>query len=148
DVNVRCSAFLSPDNLRLVIVLINTNATAASAMNFSLGAFNAGPSSVYQTSGTNFFQSLGPLNPPLALPPLSLTTVVLDRSVFAGLTFTRTNLILTWPAAFNGFTLQVSTNLALGSWMTVSSPAPQIVGTNFQVALPVTHSLQFFRLVK
>ena len=26
DKNVRCSAYLSPDNLRLVVVLINTNA--------------------------------------------------------------------------------------------------------------------------
>jgi glucuronoarabinoxylan endo-1,4-beta-xylanase len=148
DANVRCSAFLSPDNLRLVIVLINTNAATSSAVNLSLGAFNAGPSSVYQTSGTNYFRSLGPLTQPLTLPPWSLTTVVLDQGVFVGLTLSKTNLTLTWPAAFGGFTLQVSTNLAVGNWTTISSPTPQIVGTNFQVALPATHPLQFFRLVK
>ena len=84
DTNVRTSAFLSPDNLRLVVVLINTNATVSSAMNFSFGTFSVGKSSVYQTVGTNTFQSLGPLTNSQALPPLSLTTVVLDQNVYVG----------------------------------------------------------------
>jgi len=84
DTNVRTSAFLSPDNLRLVVVLINTNATVSSAMNFNFGTFSAGKSSVYQTAGTNKFQSLGLLTNPQALPPLSLTTLVLDQPVNVG----------------------------------------------------------------
>src|SRR5215469_7924637 len=80
DNNVRVSGFLSPDNLRLVVVLINTNATASSAMNFNFGAFGTGKTSVYQTAGTNTFQSLGSLTNSQALPPLSLTTVVLDQT--------------------------------------------------------------------
>ncbi len=66
-------------------------------------------------------------------PPLSLKTTP------AGLT-------LTWPLASAGFTLQTRTNLVLGSWLIVTSPAPQITGTNFQIALPVTNAMQFFRL--
>ncbi|HEY1718960.1 MAG TPA: hypothetical protein VGH42_11805, partial [Verrucomicrobiae bacterium] len=80
DNNVRASAFLSPDNLRLVVVLINTNASVSSAMNFNFGSFSVGKSGVYQTAGTNTFQSLGSLTNSQALPPLSLTTVVLEKN--------------------------------------------------------------------
>ena len=34
-----------------------------------------------------------------------------------------------------GFTLQSCTNLALGDWKNVTSPAPQIVGDQWQVIL-------------
>jgi glucuronoarabinoxylan endo-1,4-beta-xylanase len=84
DNNVLTSAFLSPDNLRLVVVLINTNANTSSAMTLNFGAFSFSQSSVYQTAGTNTFQSLGSLTNSQALPPLSLTTVVLDQNVFVG----------------------------------------------------------------
>jgi hypothetical protein len=61
-----------------------------------------------------------------------------------------TNLILTWPLASAGFTLQSRTNLVLGSWANVASPAPQIVGGQWQVALPVSTSTDstFYRLFK
>jgi glucuronoarabinoxylan endo-1,4-beta-xylanase len=84
DNNVLTSAFLSPDNLRLVVVLINTNSTAQSAATLNFGTFQVGKSSVYQTVGTNTFQSLGSLTNSQALPPLSLTTVVLDQNVSVG----------------------------------------------------------------
>jgi hypothetical protein len=51
------------------------------------------------------------------------------------------------PVSAN-FTLPSSTNLAAGNGATVSAPAPQIVGTNYQVALPATNVIQFFRLSK
>ena len=85
DNNVRSSAFLSPDNLRLVVVLINTNATVSSAMNFNFGTFSVGKSRVYQTANTNYyFQSLGSLTNGQVLPPRSLTTVVLDQNIYVG----------------------------------------------------------------
>ena len=90
DNNVSSSAYLSPDKLRLVVVLINTNATASSAMNFNFGIFSVGKSSVYQTAGdntyagTNTFRSLGALTNAQALPPRSITTVVLDQNVYVG----------------------------------------------------------------
>ena len=86
DSNVRSSAYLAPDGSRLVVVLINTNAAASSAMTFNFGAFNVGSSSVYQTAGTNTyagnntFVSLGAVASPQVLPPLSITTVVLNQN--------------------------------------------------------------------
>jgi O-glycosyl hydrolase len=154
DGNVRSSAFLSPDGSRLVVVLINTNAAASSAMTLNFGAFNAGKSSVYQTAGTNTyagtntFLSLGSLTNPQTLPPLSLTTVVLDqvvRPVIVTAT-TGTSLTMSWPVASAGFTLQSCTNLASTNWAAVSSPLPQIAGTNYQVTVPATNTPQFFRL--
>jgi hypothetical protein len=58
------------------------------------------------------------------------------------------NLTVSWPLVSASFTLQSSTNLASGNWVIVSSPAPQIIGTNYQVALPATNAIQFFRLSK
>jgi len=59
-----------------------------------------------------------------------------------------TNLTMSWPVASAGFALQSCTNLASGNWVTVSSPAPQIVGTNYLIALPATNTIRFFRLSK
>ncbi len=59
---------------------------------------------------------------------------------------TNTNLTLTWPLTAAGFTLQSRTNVADGNWVNVSSPAPQIVGTNLQVTLAPANTAQFFRL--
>jgi hypothetical protein len=152
DGNVRSSAFLSPDGLRLVVVLINTNASASSAMTLNFGAFNFGNSSVYQTAGTNTyagtntFLSLGSLTNPQTLPPLSLTTVVLDQDPTIVTAMTGSNLTLSWPLVSTGFTLQSCTNLASANWATVSSPLPQIVGANYQVTVPATKPVQFFRL--
>ncbi|HEX7578162.1 MAG TPA: LamG-like jellyroll fold domain-containing protein, partial [Verrucomicrobiae bacterium] len=85
DNNVRTSAFLSPDGLRLVVVLINTNASVSSAMSFNFGTFSVAKSGVYQTANTNYyFQSLGSLTNGQVLPPRSLTTVVLDQNVYVG----------------------------------------------------------------
>jgi len=55
-------------------------------------------------------------------------------------------LTVSWPVAAASFTLQSSTNLMAGNWVTVSSPLPQIAGTNYQIALPATNRIQFFRL--
>jgi hypothetical protein len=85
DNNVRCSAYLSPDGLRLVVVLINTNASTSSAMNLNFSTTGASRSSVYQTADTNyFFQPLGSLTNGQVLPPRSLTTVVMDQSISLG----------------------------------------------------------------
>ncbi len=80
DNNVRGSAYLSANGLRLVVVMINTNPTVSSAMTFNFGTFNASVSSVYQTAGTNMFLSLGALTNSQVLPPRSLTTIVLDQT--------------------------------------------------------------------
>jgi hypothetical protein len=49
-----------------------------------------------------------------------------------------------------GCTLQVRTNLTLGGWMNVTSPAPQIVSNQWQVTLPPSGNGPsiFYRLAK
>jgi hypothetical protein len=60
------------------------------------------------------------------------------------------NLTLTWPLACAGYTLQSRTNLVLGNWVNVTSPAPQIIGGQWQVPLlPPGYAVPaFYRLVK
>lgn len=65
------------------------------------------------------------------------------------LTAAGANLTLTWPVASAGFTVQLCTNLASGSWVVISSPVPQIIGGQWQVSLPPsTNAATFFRLAK
>jgi glucuronoarabinoxylan endo-1,4-beta-xylanase len=159
DNNVLSSAYLSPDNLRLVVVLINTNASASSAMTFNFGTFSVGKSSVYQTYGTNLFQSLGTVTNSQALPPLSLTTVVLDQFIDVGAATNPIpvnnssgvviNTTLTWAPGNNALThalyLGVSSNIVAQA----SPGAPEFQGilttTNLSPAL-LTGMTYFWRV--
>ena len=64
------------------------------------------------------------------------------------LAVTQTNLVLSWPLECAGYLVQSCTDIALGDWQTVTSAVPQIVGNQWQVALPLsdTGSSAFFRL--
>jgi hypothetical protein len=66
------------------------------------------------------------------------------------MTATPTSLTLTWPLASAGYAVQSRTNLFAGNWMTISSPAPQIVGGEWRVTLPMpaNSSAIFYRLSK
>ncbi len=61
------------------------------------------------------------------------------------------SLVLKWPLAAAGFTLQSRSSLGSGSWSPVST-LPQIVGsggvTNWQVTMPLSGGPAFFRLTK
>lgn len=70
------------------------------------------------------------------------------NSPTAALSMSGTNLTMSWPVASAGFELQVSTNLASGNWMTITAAVPQIFGTNWQITLPATNAMQFYRLSK
>jgi len=156
DSNVRSSAYLSPDGLRLVVVLINTNASASSAMTLNSGTFNVGKSSVYQTAGTNTyagtntFLSLGSLTNSQVLPPLSLTTVVLDETNVAvgaasnpvpaiGAAGVALNATLSWTAGSNalGHALYLGINSNIVAQDTSSAPEFQgvLTMTNFSPSL-------------
>lgn len=139
DSNVRCSAFLSPDGLRLVVVLINTNPAVASAMNFNFGTFGAGMTSVYQTASTNYyFQPLGALTNAQALPPRSLTTVVLDRTVnvgpaaspwpASGATNVAFNSSISWTPGTNALTHAVYLGLTASAVAQASPTSAQFAG--------------------
>jgi len=58
-----------------------------------------------------------------------------------------TNLTLSWPLASASFVLQSATNLASGSWTNLPSPA-QIVGGQWQLTLPLSGTMGYFRLVQ
>jgi hypothetical protein len=58
------------------------------------------------------------------------------------------NLTLFWPLASAGYTILMTTNLAAGNWTAVPG-TPQIVGSQWQVTIPVTENgPQFYRLQK
>jgi len=84
DPNVRVSAYVTADNLRLVAVFINRSSSATSTVDLNFASFPFVNSSVFQTAGTNKFQFLGAAGSQLTMPPASLTTVVLDKFVNVG----------------------------------------------------------------
>jgi hypothetical protein len=61
-----------------------------------------------------------------------------------------TNLTVSWPQTNTGFTLQSSTNLAPGSWVTVTSAVPQNTNGQWSVTLPqpTDAGSMFYRLIK
>jgi len=67
-----------------------------------------------------------------------------------GFTSTPSNLTLTWPLASAGYTLQARTNLIQGNWANVTSPAPQILGGQWQVTLSTSVGARavYYRLMK
>ena len=82
-----------------------------------------------------------------ALGPSQLLST---NSPLIGTALAGANLTLTWPLACAGYMLQSQTNLFMGNWVNVTSPAPQIVGGQWQVPLPPSGNAisTFYRLAK
>ena len=80
-------------------------------------------------SGTVFSLTL----PPVTAPQLTITP-------------SGASVILTWPAAGAGFTLQSTTNLGSLAFWTTNSPAPVVVNGQNVVTNPLAGAQQFFRL--
>ena len=57
------------------------------------------------------------------------------------------HLVLSWPAADYGFSVQAKPGLSGGTWASLTN-VPALMGTHWQVSLPVSGSAQFFRLVQ
>jgi hypothetical protein len=72
------------------------------------------------------------------------------NSPVISMAMTGTNLTLSWAVASAAYAVQARTNLLLGSWMNVTSPAPQILSNQWQVLLPppTDAGAVFYRLVK
>jgi len=58
------------------------------------------------------------------------------------------NVTLAWPVAAGAYSLQYTTNLTSGVWQTLSAPAAQITGSQWQVMMPNTGGAKFFRLAR
>ena len=65
------------------------------------------------------------------------------------LMLTGTNLTLSWSLPSAGFRLQSRTNLIWGDWQDVTIPAPEMVGSQWQVTVPLSDAGSvFYRLTK
>jgi fibronectin type 3 domain-containing protein len=100
------------------------------------------------TNGVTYYYVVSALNP--AGESGNSFQLALSPRPTVGLMLTGTNLTLSWPLASEGFTLQWRTNLFLGEWENVTSPAPEAFGDEWQLVLPVSESTPsiFYRLVK
>jgi BspA type Leucine rich repeat region (6 copies) len=58
-----------------------------------------------------------------------------------------TNVLVTWPSTFPGYTLQVTTNMVPPLWSTVS-PTPVVVGSFYTATNPASGARKFYRLTK
>ncbi len=92
----------------------------------SLGSLSAGVVAATQVLGPN--QLLSQASPAL------------------NVSLSSTNLVLSWPLAAAGFTLMSCTNLASENWISVPSTSAQIIGSQWQITLPVSANTEFFRL--
>jgi len=144
DPNVRVSAYLTADGLRLVTVFINRSTNAASSVALSFGSFPSVASSVYQTADTNKFQPLGPAGAQLTMPARSLTTVVLEKLVVVGAANNpapankATNIAvataLNWSPGSNAISHAVYLGLSSNAVAQATSASPEskgILPTNF-----------------
>jgi hypothetical protein len=61
------------------------------------------------------------------------------------ITVTGGNLAFTWPASIAGYSLQMSTDLSPGSWVTLGNQ-PTVVNGQNQITLPVSNLKTFYRL--
>ncbi len=77
-------------------------------------------------------------------------SVTVNPAPELGISLTNANLTFSWPMAYGGFTLQSSINLAPGSWLSVTSSAPQMVSNQWQISLPTSTNADsiFYRLAK
>jgi O-glycosyl hydrolase len=147
DPNVLSSAYLSPDGFRLVIVLIETNADIPSFMELNYGDFAAATSCVYQTVGTNTWQSLGTLSNLQSLPPTSLTTVVLDQNVTVGAAATPSptngaagvaiNSSLSWTPGSNALTHAVYFGTSSNGVANATPSSPEFQGVVWTNTIPL-----------
>ena len=56
------------------------------------------------------------------------------------------NIVLSWPVAAAGFSVQSSTNLVGGNWLTLTN-VPTLAGnTNWQATIPAAGGARFIRL--
>ncbi len=77
--DVRMSAYISPDNSEVSVVIINTNSTIDINLTLSFAGLSILSGDVYRTSQTENCASVGSFNPanPLTLPAQSVTTLSL-----------------------------------------------------------------------
>ena len=136
------------------VVTLTYNAAA----NTATGYYNGTPVGSYSLAGWGF-------NPPLTLAVYGdseLESVVVPAGTVTASNFyvgpltvgtpqlsitpAASNVLLTWPANFIGFTLQSTTNLIPPVLWTTNSPPPVVVNGHNTVTNPIAGTQRFFRL--
>jgi O-glycosyl hydrolase len=79
--NLRITAFKSPDNTKLTLVVLNKSNALDVYILLSLAGFNSAASAVYRSSATEHWAYMGTFNPSqhLRCPKQSITTISLSR---------------------------------------------------------------------
>jgi arabinan endo-1,5-alpha-L-arabinosidase len=70
----------------------------------------------------------------------------LVASSMLGFTQSGSSFVFSWPASVLGFSLQTTTNLVTGPWVTVPQ-GPILQANQWQLTLPLTNTAGFYRLV-
>ena len=136
-----------------------TAPSGATNYNVKRAATNGGPYSIIQSVATTNYNDLGLTNGTTYYYVVSglngggessnSVQVAVTPTPFMNLTQTGTNLTLSWSLASAGFRLQSRTNLLWGNWEDATLPAPEMVGNQWQVAVPFSDAGSvFFRLTK
>jgi glucuronoarabinoxylan endo-1,4-beta-xylanase len=101
------------------------------------------------SNGTTYYYVVSALNPSGESADSAQASATPRSPPYLGIMQTETNLTFSWPMVSAGFTLQSCTNLVLGNWLNVTSPAPQIVGGEWQLTLPRPENADavFYRLL-
>ena len=75
-------------------------------------------------------------------------TQTLAGSVPLKATASTGSVLFSWPVAGGSYALQYTTSLTSGTWTTISEPAAQIVGSQWQVTVPTSGGNKFYRLAR
>ena len=75
-------------------------------------------------------------------------TQVLASKVSLSAAVSGSNVVVSWPVAGGLYSLQSRASLTSGAWTTISTPAAQIIGSQWQVTVPNTGGTKFFRLAR
>jgi O-glycosyl hydrolase len=107
---VRMSAYISPDNSQMSVVIINTSATTDTDLTLSFNGFTVSTGDVYRTSQAEDCAYMGSFDPnnPLTLPSESVTTLSLVD--------------MTPPAAPTGLTATAGNAMVSLDWDDNSEP--------------------------
>jgi hypothetical protein len=80
------------------------------------------------------------------LGTLAISDVIAPALPALSIAHSGSNVVLTWPAADTGWTLQSAPGLATPASWTDWPEAPAVVGAEFRVTAPIVGDKQFFRL--
>jgi glucuronoarabinoxylan endo-1,4-beta-xylanase len=136
-----------------------TAASGATSYYLKRATTDGGPYSMIQSVATTNYNDLGLTNGTTYYYVVSglngggessnSVQVAVTPTPSVNLTVTGTNLTVSWSLASDGFRLQSRTNLIWGNWEDVTVPAPEMVGNQWQVTLPVSDGGSvFYRLTK